>query len=424
MGQLQQIGTPQQVYAKPETVFVATFIGTPPMNVMPAGLFERSEVLVGVRPEHLQLSSNGGLPLTVRMVEQLGHETLLICDAVGTRVVVRQDAEAAGAVDRRRDQGRCLGSSSSPLRSGHRAQDRRMKKKWRELPIAVGMLAPSAVILGVFVVYPLVRAIQLGHLRCDATGKRCREGGWGQYIDVFRSNEFQHALANTARLALMTVPIGLALGIGLAVLADKQIRGIGFFRTVFSSTVATSVAVASLVWFVLLQPEVGVLPDLLPRDHPVAEAARVCCATPAPRCPPSRSAASGPASGSRSSSSLRRCKGFPRELYESAFVDGAGGWMRFSNVTMPMLGPTILFTSVVLTTRAFQAYAEIALLTGGGPDPQRPTQTVPYLIYGQNSLVKNDIGLKSAAAVLLFFVLLVLAFVQFRGLDKRVHYGS
>ena len=137
-----------------------------------------------------------------------------------------------------------------------------MKRKWRDFPVALGMLAPSAVILGVFVVYPLVRAIQLGHLRCDATGRRCREGGWGQYIDVFRSDEFQHALANTARLAVMTVPVGLALGIGLAVLADKQIRGIGFFRTVFSSTVATSVAVASLVWFVLLQPEVGLLPDL------------------------------------------------------------------------------------------------------------------------------------------------------------------
>ena len=54
-GQLQQIGTPQQVYARPETVFVARFIGTPPMNVMPAGLFERSDVLVGVRPEHLAL---------------------------------------------------------------------------------------------------------------------------------------------------------------------------------------------------------------------------------------------------------------------------------------------------------------------------------------------------------------------------------
>ena len=93
-GHLQQIGTPHEVYAKPETVFVATFIGTPPMNVMPAGLFEHSDALVGVRPEHLELSANGGVPATVRMVEQLGHETLVICDAAGTRIVVRQDAEA------------------------------------------------------------------------------------------------------------------------------------------------------------------------------------------------------------------------------------------------------------------------------------------------------------------------------------------
>ncbi len=95
LGHLQQIDTPQQVYAKPETVFVARFIGTPPMNVMPAGLFERSDFLVGVRPEHLRITSDGGLRATVRMVEQLGHETLLICDAAGTRIVVRQDAEAA-----------------------------------------------------------------------------------------------------------------------------------------------------------------------------------------------------------------------------------------------------------------------------------------------------------------------------------------
>ncbi|MEO8265052.1 MAG: ABC transporter ATP-binding protein [Ilumatobacteraceae bacterium] len=93
-GRLQQIGTPQQVYAKPETVFVARFIGTPPMNVMPAGMFERGDALVGVRPEHLEITPNGGLPVTVRMVEQLGHETLLICEAAGTRIVVRQDAEA------------------------------------------------------------------------------------------------------------------------------------------------------------------------------------------------------------------------------------------------------------------------------------------------------------------------------------------
>ena len=93
-GRLQQIGTPQQVYTRPETVFVARFLGTPPMNVMPPGLFEASEYLVGVRPEHVLVSSGAGIAATVRVVEQLGHETLLICDTDGSRVVVRQDAAA------------------------------------------------------------------------------------------------------------------------------------------------------------------------------------------------------------------------------------------------------------------------------------------------------------------------------------------
>ena len=113
----------------------------------------------------------------------------------------------------------------------------------------------------------------------------------------------------------------------------------------------------------------------------------------------------------------------PRDLYESAFVDGAGGVRRFTNVTLPMIAPSLLFVGVVLTTRALQTYGEVALLTGGGPNPQKSTTTIPYLIYGDNSIIRNDLGLKSAAAVLLFLISLVFAVVQFRGFEKRVHYG-
>ena len=92
-GELQQVGTPQEVYSKPATVFVAQFIGTPPMNVLPAGMLERSDALVGVRAEHLYRTAQGGLSATVRMVEQLGHETLLVCDVAGTPLVMRQPAD-------------------------------------------------------------------------------------------------------------------------------------------------------------------------------------------------------------------------------------------------------------------------------------------------------------------------------------------
>ncbi|CAB4571201.1 MAG: ABC transporter permease subunit [Actinobacteria bacterium] len=293
-----------------------------------------------------------------------------------------------------------------------------MSRRWRDLPFAVAFLAPSLLILSAFVLYPLGRAVWLGHQRCDATGANCRSNGWDQYVDVFRSEEFQQALGVTVRFALLTVPVGLALGIALAVLADKHLRGIGFFRTVFSSTVATSVAVASLMWFFLLNPSVGVLADWiggvaknpgLLRDEDTALWAVAV-------------------------SSIWANLGFtfivvtaglqsiPAELYESARVDGAGGWTRFSNVTLPMLGPTLLFAGVVLTSRAFQAYGEFDLLTGGGPNGS--TTSLTYLVYGNNSIIKNNVGLQAAVAVLLFVVLILLSALQIRGVERRVHYGN
>mgnify|MGYP000272902261 CR=1 FL=1 len=96
----------------------------------------------------------------------------------------------------------------------------------RDVPLAAAMLAPSLVVLVTFVLYPLGRAVWLGHQRCDATGDNCRSNGWDQYVDVFRSREFQQAFGVTVKFALMTVPVGLVLGVGLAVLADKHLRGI------------------------------------------------------------------------------------------------------------------------------------------------------------------------------------------------------
>jgi ABC-type sugar transport system permease subunit len=114
----------------------------------------------------------------------------------------------------------------------------------------------------------------------------------------------------------------------------------------------------------------------------------------------------------------------PRELHESAYVDGASPWRRFTDVTVPMLSPTLVFVAVVLTSRAFQAYGEIDLLTNGGPTPQDSTTTLTYLVYGSSSVARSDAGLQSGVAVLLFLVLLVLSALQLRGLGRRVHYGN
>ncbi|MFT3851586.1 MAG: ATP-binding cassette domain-containing protein [Ilumatobacteraceae bacterium] len=93
-GRLQQVGTPSEVYDRPATSFVAQFIGTPPMNLLPSGVLGGPDVVVGIRPEHVHLTPDGAHLATVRLVEPLGHETLVACELVGavaggTRLVVR-----------------------------------------------------------------------------------------------------------------------------------------------------------------------------------------------------------------------------------------------------------------------------------------------------------------------------------------------
>ncbi|MFZ9628990.1 MAG: ABC transporter ATP-binding protein [Ilumatobacteraceae bacterium] len=93
-GRIEQVGAPQDVYDRPASAFVAQFVGTPPMNLLPAGLLGDASVQVGVRPEHLRLATTGPLAGVVTQVEHLGHEVLVIADlaegvAAGTRVVAR-----------------------------------------------------------------------------------------------------------------------------------------------------------------------------------------------------------------------------------------------------------------------------------------------------------------------------------------------
>jgi len=97
-GVLQQVGTPDDVYHRPATVFVAEFVGTPPMNVFPVGAFEPGDHRVGVRPERLRMGADGPLAATVTLVERLGHEEIVTCELrTGERVLVRHDSEAADA---------------------------------------------------------------------------------------------------------------------------------------------------------------------------------------------------------------------------------------------------------------------------------------------------------------------------------------
>ena len=291
------------------------------------------------------------------------------------------------------------------------------RSRAREALLALLMLLPSLVLFGVFVFYPLGRTFYLGLHQNDFFGGNQVYVGFKQYTDVATSEDFRHSLWVTFEFVLLTVPIGLVLGVGLAVLANKAIRGIGMFRTIFSSTVATSVAVASLMWLVLFNPSIGVLTRILPFS--VLKSPGVLN-DPTWALPAVSLTTIWANLGFTFIVVTAGLQSIPEELYESAELDGAGGWRRFTNVTLPMLSPTLLFATVVLTITAFQAYGQIDFLTAGGPGDA--TRVLVYSIYGQSSPIAGNPGVQAATAILLFGVLFVLSLVQFTVLERRTHY--
>ena len=108
---------------------------------------------------------------------------------------------------------------------------------------------------------------------------------------------------------------------------------------------------------------------------------------------------------------LAGLQGINRDLYEAASIDGAGAWQRFVYVTLPQLGPTTLFVTVMLTIQSFKVFDQIYLLTQGGPGTS--TLVLVYHIYNE-AFISWDLGYSSMVALVLFFVVLAVTVIQFR----------
>lgn len=284
------------------------------------------------------------------------------------------------------------------------------------LGFALIFLAPSLVIFGAFVFYPLMKAVYLGFYETDNFGNQGEFVGVDQYRTVLSSESFRHSLWVTFLFALYTVPPGILLGLALALLANQKLPGISIFRVMFSSTVATSVAVASLMWLTLLNPSVGLLNYFLVE----AGQPRIDWLNDPNWALPAVSATTVWLNlGLAFIVILAGLQTIPEELYESARIDGASGWSLFRHVTLPMLSPTLFFVSVVGTILAFQSFGQIHILTRGGP--LDATTVIVYSIW-QDAFQRFDYGVASVQAVALFLLVLGLTVVQFRFLERRVFY--
>jgi sn-glycerol 3-phosphate transport system permease protein len=291
----------------------------------------------------------------------------------------------------------------------------RKRRRRREAGLGYLLIAPALLIFTVFIFFPFAKNFQLALYRNPPfPGLPSTYVGFKQISDMLTSGAFRHSLWTTVLFAVLTVPAGILTGLVLAVLANQRLRGIAIYRTIFSSTVATSVAVASVIFGTLMNPQVGLLPWLgINPTPPFLD-------SPTWALPAVAVITVWQTLGLSFILMSAGLQAVPEDLLEAAQVDGASPSMRFWRVTVPMLSPTIFFAVVVGSIFAFQTFGQIDLLTRGGP--QDKTNVLTYFIVTQLREHQNP-GTAAVLSIALFLITLALTLVQLRFLERRVHYA-
>ncbi len=275
-------------------------------------------------------------------------------------------------------------------------------------PQLIGMLA--------FVIGPMLYAIGLSLYRWDLLSPPTFVG-LGNYAEMVQNETFWKVMRNTSYYTIGYMLLNIVSALGAA-LALNRIRGRVFFRTLFFMPVVTSAIAVSLIWLWMLNPQFGVVNTFL-RGLGIAEPPRWFAST-AWAMPGVILMSAWWNLGYNMVILLAGLQSIPESLYEAAMLDGASHTQRFTNVTLPMLTPTLFFVVVVTFIGSFQVFDQIFIMTNGGPADA--TRVMVMYIYSLG-FQRFDMGLAAAVAMVLFVILLAMTLVQFRLQRRWVFYG-
>ncbi len=245
--------------------------------------------------------------------------------------------------------------------------------------------------------------------------------GLQNYIDIFtRTEELKvvHSLQITAVYAALSLPLGIALALGAAVLLNQKLRGMAVFRTTFYLPTIVPAVASAFMWSWLLQPEFGILNSVL-RQIGIANPPRWMAE---PETALITLVLVGLWSiGGSMVIFLAGLQSIPESLYEAAKIDGANDWQMFWRITLPQLSPTIFFILVTGMIGALQYFGTAYLMTGGTGGPLFATYCYNLNLYDK-AFKWLFMGLASAMAWVLFAIIFVLTLVTFRSSDAWVYY--
>ena len=293
---------------------------------------------------------------------------------------------------------------------------KRRKFKGKNTVLGILFLLPSIILLSIFVFYPMGKTIYLSVFLTDQLGKPAIYVGLENYQYIFQSESFRKSIIATLLFVLFTVPTSVILALFLAIIANEKLWGIGFFRTIYSSTMGMSVAASSVIWLFLFHPSIGFLNKVLaflglhqvqwlldPKWALISISITTIWMN----------------IGFCFLILLGGLQNVDYSLFESARIDGASYFYKLRRITIPLLSPTLFFIVTVSLINAFQTFGQVDILTKGGPSES--TNVIVYSIY-REAFVNYQFGTASAQAMVLFIFILIVTILQFKIGEKKVHY--
>ncbi|MDK2954196.1 MAG: multiple sugar transport system permease protein [Kosmotoga sp.] len=291
-------------------------------------------------------------------------------------------------------------------------QSIKLRKKLKNHFISYIFCLPAYTVFAIFIFIPIVWSFFLSfHEYSLLSFESPGFVGFSNYIALFKDPVFWTAMWNTMRYSIMYVPSVLILGFLFALMLDGDFRGRNFFRISLFFPVIVSMVVASIVWSLILSA------------HPMGLANRFLSIFGIPpqgwlsdrklALPSVAMVTIWKSFGYSMLIYLAGMQNIPKELYESASIDGANKLKKTLYITIPMLKPTTLFLSITSVIDSFQVFTPIYIMTGGGPG--YATTTIVNYLY-QKGFNEFEMGYASAISYILFSILLILTLVQKKSL--------
>jgi multiple sugar transport system permease protein len=278
---------------------------------------------------------------------------------------------------------------------------------WLLLPATVGLIA--------FTFLPILYALWISFNNYQLLTGNTTWVGLANYARLLSDPAFGQSLWVAGLYTVMMVAVQVVGGLGLALLIQERVRGIGFFRTVYFLPVVASFVVMAAVWK-FLYADTGIFNTLL-------------LTVGLPPQPFLKSADQALPSivvlsfwkfvGFNMLVFLGGLQAIPPDMYEAAGIDGAGPVRSFIHITLPLLKRVMLFVVVMTTIEAFKVFTPIYIMTSGGP--QDSTNAVVFLVF-RNAFRYNEMSYATAMSFVLLGVVMVLMLVQFRALRTEVEY--